>query len=223
MIDIRFLKNISIFEQLDEQELQDIANIMTTKTYKKGTMLFWEDDEGDELFIIHSGAVKIFRHEEEREIILAILSKGDFFGEMVLFGNERIRSASACTIERTTLFVLKRTHFESLIHTYPSIPMKILYTTLERLRSANEMITNLAMSSAYARIAKLLLRLSEHEEDGVIKQKLTHSDLADMTAMARETVTKVLSEMQKQRYIIINHRRITICDRQGLLQSAKLN
>lgn len=222
MSHIEFLKKIQIFEQLDFQELKDIAFIMTIKTFKKGTMLFWEGEEGDELFIIQSGAVKIFRHEEDREIILAILSKGEFFGEMVLLGNERIRSASACTIEKTTLYILKRAHFESLIHTYPSIPMKILYTTLERLRSANEMITNLAMSSAYARIAKLLLRLSD-KQNGVIKQKLTHSELADMTAMARETVTKVLSEMQKQGYILIDNRRITICDVEGLKESAKLN
>lgn len=221
MPDMEFLKNFPFFEHLNEQELEDIAAVITTKVYNKGVNLFWENEEGNELFIIQSGAVKIFRHQEGREIILALFREGDFFGEMVLFGDDKVRSASANTLEKTTVYILKKEHFLQLLNKNPNIFIKILNTALERLRQANEQIANLSMTSAYARIARLLVRLTQSPEaDRVIGLKLTHHQMADMTATARETVTKVLSDMQGKGYIRIVNRQIHITDPEGLMTAA---
>ncbi|MCM3432383.1 Crp/Fnr family transcriptional regulator [Brevibacillus invocatus] len=163
------------------------------------------------LFIIKSGAVKIYRHQEGREIILAIFNEGDFFGEMVLFGDEKVRSASANTLEKSTVYIIKKEHFLKLLNRNPAIFMKILNTALERLRKANELIAN------------LLIRLTEDQgKDRVVGLKLTHNQMADMTATARETVTKILSDMQNRGYIRIVNRQISIHDLEGLKSSAGL-
>lgn len=223
MPDMDFLKKFPFFEHLNHQELLEIAAMITTKVYNKGVNLFWENEEGNELFIIKSGAVKIYRHQEGREIILAIFNEGDFFGEMVLFGDEKVRSASANTLEKSTVYIIKKEHFLKLLNRNPAIFIKILNTALERLRKANELIANLSMTSAYARIANLLIRLTEDQgEDRVVGLKLTHNQMADMTATARETVTKILSDMQNRGYIRIVNRQISIHDLEGLKSSAGL-
>ena len=215
MKDFRILQQFPFFEELDEDQLKKIAPLFLTREYDKGKYVFWEDEEGDELFMIKTGVVKIFRHDQTREIILAIFSDGDFFGEMAVLENEQMRSASAKTLEKSTLYVLKRSDFISLLNENPNIFMKILETALERLRQANELITDLTILNARTRLVRMLLRLCEQHgvqtKNGIlIDLKLTHQQLADMTGTVRETVTKILLELQELHFIRIDKKKVLI-------------
>jgi len=223
MKEILFLRKLPLFEQLSEEEIAEIASLLVVKEYDKGSNLFWEKEEGNELYIIQSGAVKIYRQEEGREIILTVFHAHDYFGEMALFGDQSVRSASASTLDKTKVFILRRVHFLELLQKKPDIFIKILNTTLERLRKANELIADLAFNSANSRVARLLFRLSE-EQTGqyVIPLKLTHHQIADMTATTRETVTKILSDMQNKGIIQIVRKQITITDPEELKACASL-
>lgn len=217
MIDVQFLRHFPFFEHLKETELAEIAPLFITRTYEKGTNVFFEEEEGDELYIIKSGVVKIYRDDKAREIILAIFREGDFFGEMAVLQNERVRSASARTLEKSTLYVLKRYDFISLLNRSPDIFIKILETALDRLRKANELITDLTILDARTRIVRMILRLIENHgrknrEGILIDLKLTHQQIADMTGTVRETVTKILLDLQNQQLIRIDKKKIIIHD-----------
>ncbi|MFT9847147.1 Crp/Fnr family transcriptional regulator [Aneurinibacillus sp. REN35] len=217
MIDVQFLRYFPFFEHLKETELAEIAPLFITRTYEKGANVFFEEEEGDELYIIKSGVVKIYRDDKAREIILAIFREGDFFGEMAVLQNERVRSASARTLEKTTLYVLKRYDFISLLNRSPGIFIKILETALDRLRKANELITDLTILDARTRIVRMILRLIENHgrknrEGVLIDLKLTHQQIADMTGTVRETVTKILLDLQNQQLIRIDKKKIIIHD-----------
>lgn len=212
-----FLRDFPFFHNLEEEDLEKVASLFMIRTYEKGINVFLEDDEGDELYIIQSGVVKIYKENEAREIILAIFREGDFFGEMAVLENEQVRSASAQTVEKTTLYVLKRNDFAWLMNNNPQITFKILQTALERLRKANEFITDLTILDARTRIARGLLRLIEIHgvqiEDGIlIDLKLTHQQISDMTGTVRETVTKVMLELQNQEMIKVDKKKILICN-----------
>lgn len=220
-----FLYDFPFFQDLAEEELQKIAPLFMTRTYEKGVNIFLEEGEGDELFIIQSGVVKIYKVDDTREIILAIFREGDFFGEMAVLQNERLRSASAKTMEKTTVYVLKRHDFISFMSSRPQITIKILQTALDRLRKANELITDLTISDARTRISRVLLRLAEshgvgHQDGIFIDLKLTHQQIADMTGTVRETVTKMLLELQNQGLIRVDKKKILICDIAKLEESA---
>lgn len=211
----QIVQQFPFFEGLEEAQLEKIAPLFMTRDYRKGEYVFWENEEGDELFMIKTGLVKIFRQDQTREIILAIFSDGDFFGEMAVLENERVRSASAKTLEKTTLYVLKRSDFISLLYENPTILIKILETALERLRQANELITDLTILNARTRMIRMLLRLCEQHgiqsKDGVlIDLKLTHQQLADMTGTVRETVTKILLELQDSDLVRVDKKKIFI-------------
>ncbi len=210
-----FLRSFPFFQDLDEEDLDKLSPLFLTRTYKKGVEIFKEGEPGEELFIIKSGIVKIYRDDEVRDIILAVFRNGDFFGEMAVLENEQVRSASAKTMEKTVVYVLKRRDFVSLLNHEPKISLRILESALDRLRKANELITDLTILDARSRIIRMLVRLSEkhgvHDQTGVlIDLKLTHQQIADMTGTVRETVTKVLLELQNQQAIHVREKKIFI-------------
>jgi len=222
---IDFLKYFPFFENLEMVDLEKIAPLFMERSYEKGANVFLEGDEGDELFIIHSGIVKICKGEHDREIILAVFRDGDFFGEMAVMENEQTRSASAKTMEKTKLYVLRKCDFSRLMNDNPHITLKILETAMERLRKANQLISDLTMADIRTRIVRVMLRLAEdhgiRRKDGIlIDLKLTHQQLADMTGTVRETVTRIMLELQNQRYINVNKKKILISNVEGFEELA---
>ncbi len=101
-------KAIPLFAGLDDRELEAIATAARTRTYPKGRVLFWEGDPGEAFYLLMAGEVKVFRlGADGRELILAWLQPGDFFGEMALFDG-RPRSASVMTTEASTVLILHK-------------------------------------------------------------------------------------------------------------------
>jgi len=217
MTEQHFLRHFPFFQDLEDEDLAKLAPLFLTRTYEKGTNIFREGEAGEELFIIKSGVVKIYRDDEVRDIILAIFRDGDFFGEMAVLENEQVRSASAKTMEKTVVYYLTRRDFVALLEQNPKISRRILETALDRLRKANELITDLTLLDVRTRIIKMMLRLTEkhgvNQKTGIlIDLKLTHQQIADMTGTVRETVTKVLLDLQNQDFIQIKKKKILICN-----------
>jgi len=213
----QFLRDFPFFEHLDDEHIADISKLCSTRVYRKGENIFFEGDEGEELFLIISGVVQIYQNNNSRDVVLSIFREGDFFGEMALLQNERVRSASARTIEKSELCILKKRDFIPLIKSKPEIMIGILETTMDRLRAANKIITELAITDVRMRIARMLLRLSEQygapsSEGVLINMKLTHQQMADMTGTARETVTKTLLDLQQEQLIRIDQKKILVCN-----------
>ena len=141
-----FLRDFPFFEHLDDEHIAEISKLCSTRVYKKGESIFFEGDEGDELFLVISGVIQIYQNNNSRDVIFSIFREGDFFGEMALLQNERVRSASARTIEKSTLCILKKCDFIPLLKSKPEIIIGILETTLDRLRDANKLITELTIT-----------------------------------------------------------------------------
>lgn len=212
---ISLLRNVPLFQELSEEDLQTIAPLFIEKKAKKGGILFLEGEEGEELFLIKSGVVKIYRLDEAKEIILALFRDGDFFGEMSLIGSGHTRSATAETMESCTLYILKRTVFTQFMEKSPKLCLKLLETTMGRLRLANDQIYDLTFLGVRSRIMKTIIRLSEQHgvptpEGLLINVKLTHQQLANMVGTVRESVTKVLQELLDDELIQIDKKLITL-------------
>lgn len=212
---IPLLKNVPLFQDLAEHELDAIAPLFVERKYKKNTVLFFEGDLGEDLFIIASGLVKIYRIDQAKEIILSLFDAGDFFGEMSLMQHGLTRSATAETLEATTMYSLSRRAFTHFLERTPKLSLKLLEMTMDRLRKANEQIYDLTFLDVRARTIKVLYRLAqEHgiDDNGslLINMKLTHQQLANMAGTVRESVTKVLQELQEEQVIGIDKKMISI-------------
>ncbi len=120
--DITNLGNLFLFQLLDNDELQKLLPFFSEKRFGKGVIIFSENDEGDSMYIIKTGIVRITKKGKE----IALLNSGDFFGEIALFEYVR-RTATASAVEEVELLEIKRASFNELFQAQPVICAKILY------------------------------------------------------------------------------------------------
>ena len=138
------LRSLPLFQDLTATELPQVATLFFEKAYSKNSTLFVEGMTGEILYVIKKGSVSITKKGNSgQEMVLATLKEGEFLGEMSLIDN-RPRTATAKVAEESTLLVMTKKAFLSMMEKYPAIALKVLLVFLkianERLRKANESI-----------------------------------------------------------------------------------
>ena len=212
---IELLQSVSLFWDLTEKELGYISEKMVLRHYEAGQMILLEASEGEQCFFVTEGSVKITRLSKEgREVILAILNDGDFFGEMSLLDGES-RSANVIALDDTKVLTLNRNDFLLVIKEYPQIAIQLLKEMALRLRKSDRQIASLSLSYAEKRIALCILRIAE--EQGVIQKGHVsipkapiQQDIANMSGTSRETVSRALKLLEKEGFIQRNGRELLI-------------
>ena len=150
-MDLSLIKNSAIFADLDENELERVAEITQEQKFKFGKMIFKEDEPGNRLFIISEGEVRISRDVPgSGEEALAVLKQGACFGEMAVL-DRSTRSTNAIANTDCTLLTITRSDFEMLLDFDRDLGYKVLWSVIrllsERLRVTNDNLRSfLAMS-----------------------------------------------------------------------------
>lgn len=209
------LQQIPLFSSLKQPELDAIDRVSITKKFPKDKIILLEDEEGDTLFIIIKGKVKVTTYSESgKEVIFSILNAGDFFGEMSLLDGKP-RSATVVSMEDAQIQLIRRTEFYRLLENHPRIALRLLEELASRLRKADERIESLAILDVTGRIAGILLQFAEdrgiiNNSEVIIKSRPTHQELANMVGTTRETVTRVLKQLEEKSYIMMAGKDVTI-------------
>ncbi len=211
------LATVPIFSDLSKSEMDHLCNIVIHRSYNKGNMILMEDEFGDTFFIIKEGSVKITRLSEDgREVILAMLGEGEFFGEMSLLDGQT-RSANAIALEDSEALILKRVEFIALLKKYPKVSISLLRELTQRLRKSDQQIESLSLSDAEHKIGITLLRLAD--EMGTIRHgKVTiknlpyQQDIANMAGTSRETVSRTLKILEERNLIERTEHSLVILD-----------
>src|SRR5580765_4723804 len=152
-----FLRTVPLFTKLEDAELQRFAELTREKSYPKGSVILFEDDPGDALFIVREGRVKVVLVAEDgREVILGILGVGEHFGELSLI-DDQPRSAHVIAMEESALLVLRRDDFRRRVESSPSVAWSLLTELARRLRRAAGKSGSLVRRDVLGRIARMLL------------------------------------------------------------------
>ena len=223
MKNIELLKTVSLFWDLDKTELGYISDKMVSKKFENGNLIFLEESEGKNLFFVVEGSVKVTRLSKDgREVILAMLNAGDFFGEMSLLDGEA-RSANVIALEKTEVLSLNRGDFLVVLHDYPKIAIQLLKEMTSRLRKSDRQIVSLSLSDAEKRIALCIVRFAD--EQGVIKNgQVTipkipiQQDIANMAGTSRETVSRAMSLLTEEKYIERNGKELKILNYKSFIK-----
>ena len=218
------LRNVPIFTDLSDSDLNRIASKMVSRDYEKGQMILLEESTGETFFIMTSGTVKVTRLSDDgREVILALLGESDFFGEMSLLDGEG-RSANIVANEDAEVMTLSRRDFLECLETYPKIAISLLEELAVRLRKSDQQIESLSLSDSEQRIGITLIRLAE--ERGTIKrgdvtvQNLPYQqDIANMAGTSRETVSRTLKLLEDKKLVKRNGSDINIFNFNDFRQS----
>ena len=214
-MDISLLRRVPLFEVLKDDDLEAIARVTITRSYDKDQVIILAEEEGDALFIIADGQVKVsIVSEDGREVILSLLGEGAVFGELSLLDGKP-RSANVVATQDTELYMVRRADFLQLIYTVPQIAVGLLAELAARLRKTDRKIESLALLDVTSRISETLLQLADEQGSetkfGVsLEERPTHQQLASMSGTTRETVSRVLKRLEGQGYISSEGRSMTI-------------
>jgi CRP/FNR family cyclic AMP-dependent transcriptional regulator len=215
MEDAAFLARVPLFASLKPALLDELAGKLTPKSYRRGEVIFHQDDPGSAMHLIKSGQVKIATTSPEgEEVIMAILKDSDFFGELSLL-DDKPRSADAVAMEATQTLMLRRGDFMDALGKHPEIVSSVLASLAERLRRTDQLLQDAVFLDLPARLSKCLLDLAEKHgvrtDKGLeIDLRLTQQDLAAAVGVTRVAINKHLGRLQDDDLISLESKRIII-------------
>ena len=211
------MRKAPLFAALDDDAAGALMESMTTSHLERGDILFREGDQGDRLYVIGEGKIKLGRTSVDgRENLLAILGPGEMFGELALF-DPGSRTATATAVAETHLIALGHEDLSLFLLGRPAVAATLLAALARRLRRTNETLADLVFTDVPGRVAKALLDLSNRfgrpSEDGIlVAHDLTQEELAQLVGASRETVNKALADFATRGWIKLEARAVVLTD-----------
>jgi CRP-like cAMP-binding protein len=200
------------FEGLPEAAVEKATTHLVTRSHPANQVILLENDWGGSVYFILDGWVKIRTYNlEGKEVTLNILGKGEVFGEMAAL-DEVPRSTDVITLTTTTIGNMPSQDFVQLLHTEPMAGVRLAQLMARRLRQVNRRL-RLRESDSTSRVADTLLFLAEGQgkrgQEGTEIPNLPHRELSSLSGLARETVTRVLTKLEKKG--LIERKQETLC------------
>ncbi len=197
------VRKVPIFSELDSEKISKLNNLVKNREFKNGELIYLEGEIGENIYIIESGLVKLYRSSEDgNQYILRLLKEGDFFGELVLFKEEKL-SSSAEAVGDCSICLLPKNGLEKLIKSSSELSYKLLAAITSRLNKTENKLQSLALEDAKEKTMRLLLELAR--ESGIKKEKgilinlpLSRNGLANLIGTTQETLSRKLSELQQE-------------------------
>jgi CRP-like cAMP-binding protein len=215
-----------LFATMEHEERQSLIDSMVKVELNRGEVLFDEGENGDRLYIIEEGKIKLGSSSGDgRENLLAILGPGEMFGELSLF-DPGPRSLSASAVSDSVLYELEHSALVRVIEERPVVAKHLLTALARRLRRTNEALADLVFSDVPGRVAKALLDLStrfgERVDEGIrVAHDLTQEELAQLVGASRETVNKALADFAGRGWVRREGRAVVLLDIDRLERRAR--
>jgi CRP-like cAMP-binding protein len=213
------IRSAPFFEGLPEITIEKATAHVVTRSHPSNQVILLENDWGSSVYFILEGWVKIRTYNlDGKEVTLNILGKGELFGEMAPL-DEVPRSTDVITLAPTLIGNMPAQDFVQLIHTEPLAGIRLAQLMARRLRQVNRRL-RLRESDSTSRVADILLFLAEGQgkrsQQGVEIPNLPHRELSSLSGLARETVTRVLSKLEKKGLIVRDREILCIPDSHAL-------
>jgi CRP-like cAMP-binding protein len=220
------LAKAGLFQGVAPEAAEALASSLTYADYARGETVFVEGEQGDSLYIVLSGKVKVGRKAADgRENMLSVMGPSDMFGELSLF-DPGPRTATATVVTDARVASLAHDSLRPWITDRPEIAEQLLRVLARRLRRTNDALADLIFTDVPGRVAKALLGLAERfgtqEADGVrVHHDLTQEELAQLVGASRETVNKALADFASRGWMRVDSRAVTILDQERLARRAR--
>ncbi|WP_313407045.1 Crp/Fnr family transcriptional regulator [Aeromicrobium sp.] len=220
------LRQAPLFNGLDDDASGALESSMSTVTLRRGEILFGEGDEGDQLYVVIDGKIKLGRRSVDgRENLIAILGPGQMFGELSFF-DPGPRSATATAVTDVELRSLGHSALNPVLQSHPDVAYALLNQLAGRLRRTNEVVGDLVFSDVPGRVSKALLdlasRFGRQADDGIhVNHDLTQEELAQLVGASRETVNKALADFASRGWLRLEPRSVIILDLERLKRRSR--
>ena len=215
------VRRAALFTALDDASAATLRESMSAVKVAKGQILFKEGDAGDRLFVVVEGKLKLGTSSGDgRESLLSILGPGDMFGELSLF-DPGPRTATATAVVDSRLLALANDQVIGWVTAHPQVSLQLLGRLAQRLRKANDVLSDLVFADVPGRVAKAIIELGERfgtkKDDGLhVNHELTQEELAQLVGASRETVNKALADFASRGWVKLEPRAVVVLDYERL-------
>jgi CRP/FNR family cyclic AMP-dependent transcriptional regulator len=202
------LERVPMLSNIGRRSCEALEAISQRRQYRKNTVIITEGDETDSLYILLSGRVNAVRSDNSgRQLVISRFQPYDCFGEMSFLDGDP-RSATIVTKTPCEVMVIPRNRFLALASDRPEMTWSIILYLLKKLRQATQQIDNLAFLDVYGRLVHFLIE--NQDENGVISERLTHQNIAEIIGTSRETISRILGELKEGDFISKQNGRIVV-------------
>lgn len=219
MIDRELLAEVELFADLDPESVDRLLERGRTKQLDRGDVVFGEGEEAEALYVTMRGRIAIANKSiDGRESVVALMERGDLFGEMPLFDG-RLRSAEARAIEVSEVFEIPYEPLRRIYDEHPELLWKVVELLATRLRSMDMALADSVFLDVTGRTAKRLLEMSSDRDE--FSLPVTQEELAGMVGASRERVNKAIANFVRLGWIEQHDRQYRITDREQLTRRAR--
>ncbi len=193
------------------RSVQRLAARGERRNYRAGILLINEGERGNSLFVVLGGRLKVFSNNGDgSEITYGILERGGIFGEMSLDGGPR--SASVLALESCECAVLARAQVRAHVRENPEFALELINIVIHRAREATRVARGLALDSAHRRLVQFLEMNTRAPTAGAFPElrHFTHFEIASRIGTSRETVSRLLNELQKAGSLRVTRYTLTV-------------
>lgn len=224
-------RSISFLQYCTPEQVELIRRAKSCVHYKKGQVIFYEDNLAQGVYCLSGGVVKLVKSSEDgREQIIRFCQRGEFLGYRALIAEEPFVASAEC-VEDTIACFIPRDPFMQVLAQNPKINSEMMKSLCHELGIADEKIASLAHKTVRERLAETLLLLHKTFEadakgdgdDTMIHIVLPREDIANIVGTATETLIRLLSEFNKENLIELKGKRIRIIDQKKLERIASMN
>lgn len=214
MVEPAFLAETELFAGLSSAQLDRLAAVAETRELRRGDVLFEEGAESDELFVVIDGRIAIAKRSiDGRESIVALMERGDLFGDFPLF-DEQGRSAEARALELSQVVAIPYEPVRQLYQEAPELLWSVIALLTRRLRVIDDALADSVFLDVTGRTAKRLLELAGDADE--FSLPITQEELAGMVGASRERVNKAIASFIRLGWIEQHDRRYRITNRHQL-------
>jgi len=219
VVDPDLLSTVEFFKDFEGEALNDLVAAAERRSFNRGGVLFTEGDDGTELFVVSSGRIAIAnRSVDGRESVMALMERGDLFGEMSLFDGLP-RSAEARALEPSDVLAIPFAPLRDIYKAKPELLWNVVEMLAVRLRNTDEQLADSVFLDVTGRTAKRLLELAGEEDE--FSLPITQEELAGMVGASRERVNKAIASFLRPAWIEQPGRRHRITNREQLALRAR--
>ncbi|HFD13464.1 MAG TPA: Crp/Fnr family transcriptional regulator [Crenotrichaceae bacterium] len=201
-------ENKPLLDGLCADNIDEIKHFGITRTYKKKSIIFFQNDDSNSLYFIEQGQVKIqVLGKTGRTNLLRILGPGEYFGELGLL-DEKPRSTTAETLVDSQITVISKTQFITCLTNNPILYSRLISVLTERIRHLTNELTNSRITNSYICFRTKLYELATEQPDGtyILEQSLTQQDLGDFVGTARENINRFVKALKQGGYLTVSTR-----------------
>jgi len=212
-----YFESVNLFQILCPHKVKKMGEVHEYINYKRNQFIYMPDESATHIYMVVTGKVKIGHYlEDGAEVLSAILTTGEIFGELAMAGEER-RKDFAQAMEETLICPLTITELKMLMYENKELSFKILKLIGLRIMKLERKLELLVFKDARTRIIEFLKDVAEWKGkkvgfETVIQTSLTHKDIASLTGTSRQTVTTILNDMKEHNLINFNRKQILIRD-----------